>query len=284
MSELRKEAADHPRIRLGCAGIPLSCKERTIVASVPWLKGLELDAMEIRPTGAAKFKSMSEIERTVKLSEELDVELSVHSPYYTNLAAEDASRDMEKIMDWVELAKYLKAKVIVVHPGFVEGMERKEAIELAIKNLRRIRDRMRDRGMKTNLGLEVMGRPELIGNLEETLMMTKRIKHTIPVLDMAHIRVERDLTTKDELFKFMERVREAKPERWYFHFSGEKIVDGEGIYHLPVKKGDIKSEHFLEAVIKEGIDCTVISQSSLLEHDASYLKIVLERVQKRLEK
>ncbi len=271
-------------IRLGCAGIPLSCKERTVIDSMPWLNSLGLNALEIRPTGATKFNSMREIERTVKLSEELDVELSVHAPYYTNLASPDADKHIEKIMNWVELARYLKAKVVVVHPGFVVGMEKAEAIELAIKNLRKIRDRMRDRGMDAYLGLEVMGRPELIGNLEETLMMTKRIKHTIPVLDIAHIRAERDLTTKEALFQLMERVEETNPEYWYFHFSGERVVEGEGVYHLPVKKGDIRSEHFLEAVVKEGVDSTIISQSPLLEHDAAYLKIVLERVERRLEK
>ena len=283
MSELWHKGTDNLMIRLGCAGIPLSCRERTIIDSIPWLNSLGLNAMEIRPTGAAKFGSMREIERTVKLSEELDVELGVHAPYYTNLASEDCS-DVERIMNWVELARYLKARVAVVHPGFVKGMERGEAIELAIKNLRRIRDKMRDRDMDTYLGLEVMGRPDLIGNLEETLMMTKRIKHTIPVLDIAHIRAEMDLTTKDGLFQLMERVREANPDYWYFHFSGERIVDGEGVYHLPVKKGDIKSEHFLEAVVREGFDCTIISQSPLLEHDAAYLNIVLERVERRLNK
>jgi deoxyribonuclease-4 len=271
-------------IRMGCAGIPLSCRERTIIDSIPWLKTLGLNAMEIRPAGAAKFNSMREVERTAKLSQDFDVELSVHAPYYTNLASEEAGEDIERIMDWVELARHLRARAVVVHPGLVVGMEREEAIELAIKNLRRIRDRMRDRGMSTLLGLEVMGRPELIGDLEETLMMTKRIKHTIPILDLAHMRARRDMTTKEGMSEVMEMVREVKPEYWYFHISGERIEDGEGLYHTPIKKGDIKSEHFLEAVLREEIDCTIISQSPLLEHDAAYLMIVLERVKRRLEK
>jgi deoxyribonuclease-4 len=129
-----------------------------------------------------------------------------------------------------------------------------------------------------------MGRPELIGDLEETLMMTKRIKHTIPILDLAHMRARRDMTTKEGMSEVMEMVREVKPEYWYFHISGERIEDGEGLYHTPIKKGDIKSEHFLEAVLREEIDCTIISQSPLLEHDAAYLMIVLERVKRRLEK
>ena len=46
----------------------------------------------------------------------------------------------------------------------------------------------------------------------------------------------------------------------------------------PIKKGDLRFEPLAEALIEMKPNCTVISTSPLLEHDAMYMRIIHERV------
>ena len=60
-----------------------------------------------------------------------------------------------------------------------------------------------------------------------------------------------------------------RPER--YGDAGEKRL-------TPIKKGDLKFEPLAEAMAEMRPDCTVISMSPLLEHDAMYMRIIQERI------
>ena len=74
-------------IRFGPAGIPLSCKGRTLKDGIEDIHALQLDAMEVQ-----LLRPMREIPEDLslvkELGEELDVALMVHAPYYMDFLGE----------------------------------------------------------------------------------------------------------------------------------------------------------------------------------------------------
>src|SRR2546428_322116 len=62
------------------------------------------------------------------------------------------------------------------------------------------------------------------------------------------------------------------------HFSGVEHADGNELRYTPIKKGDLRFEPLAECLLDEDYDLTIVSSSPLLEHDAMYMKVILERV------
>src|SRR5438309_4922953 len=48
--------------------------------------------------------------------------------------------------------------------------------------------------------------------------------------------------------------------------------------YTPIKKGDLRFEPLAECLLDDDYDLTIVSSSPLLEHDAMYMKVILERV------
>ena len=86
-------------IRIGQAGIPLSCKGRTNKDGLVYTKQiLDLNAMEVQFVRGLYVMADEEAQFMKEYSQENDVELQVHAPYYINLAGdEEASLSFEKI-------------------------------------------------------------------------------------------------------------------------------------------------------------------------------------------
>jgi deoxyribonuclease-4 len=55
-------------------------------------------------------------------------------------------------------------------------------------------------------------------------------------------------------------------------------ADGNELRYTPIKKGDLRFEPLAECLLDEDYDLTIVSSSPLLEHDAMYMKVILERV------
>ena len=55
-------------------------------------------------------------------------------------------------------------------------------------------------------------------------------------------------------------------------------ADGNELRYTPIKKGDLRFEPLAECILDNNYDITLISGSPLLEHDAMYMKVMLERV------
>ena len=65
---------------------------------------------------------------------------------------------------------------------------------------------------------------------------------------------------------------------FYTHFSGVDYMNGNAEHYTPIKKGDFKFDFFAEIFVENEYNVTIISDSPLLEHDAMYMKLILERV------
>ena len=88
-------------IRIGQAGIPLSCKGRTNKDGIVYTKKiLDLNAMEIQFVRGLYVMEDEEAQFIHDYAKENDVELHVHAPYYINLAGsgEELDLSLEKVI------------------------------------------------------------------------------------------------------------------------------------------------------------------------------------------
>ena len=161
-------------IRIGPAGIPLSCKERTNIDGIIYTRCLGLSAMEIR--FARGFISEEEAKEIKKVAKKCDIALYVHAPYYINLAWDKRNVKMsrEKIEKTMKLGQLMGAKIATTHLGFYGDLSKKETMHRIVKNLRQIRDKMKKKVIEIPIGLETMGKKEVFGSLEEIVEVCKR--------------------------------------------------------------------------------------------------------------
>ncbi|MBN1539038.1 MAG: TIM barrel protein [Candidatus Thermoplasmatota archaeon] len=278
------------KIRFGPAGIPLSCKGRTLKDGIEDIHALQLDAMEIQ-----LLRPQREIPEDLalirELGEELDVKLSIHSPYYMDLLGDPTYRDrsMENLMWAGEMAQTLGADVLSITIGMYHERTPDEALELAVKEVRSLRDRFRKLGYDTQIGIETSGRQKVFGSLDEVLTIIKRVQRTIPVLNIPNIHSReggmlREIDDFEELFNRVRAV--TRSDSFYTHFSGVEHADGDKIMATPIKKGDLRFDPMAEMMLDhEDWEFRVISESPLLEHDAVYMKLILDRIlQRKIQK
>ena len=141
-------------VRFGPAGIPLSCKGRTLKDGLEDIYALELNAMEIQLVRGVGQK-IENAEEIKALAEELDIQLSVHTPYYMDLIGDDSdvTRSMENVKWSGIIADELGAKVVNMHIGLYGNNTKEDASEIVIKNIRYLRNWFKKEKLKPKLCL-----------------------------------------------------------------------------------------------------------------------------------
>jgi deoxyribonuclease IV len=276
------------KIRFGPAGIPLSCKGRTLKDGIEDIHALELNAMEVQLVRAVG-ECMENLDEIKELANELDVQLSVHTPYYMDLAgdAEMMQKSVDNIKWSSEIANKMGAKFVNTHVGIKHLKDDKKTLDLVIKNVRQLRDHFQKQKLKCKLGLETSGRQQVFGSLDEILTVCKRVSGVVPVLNFAHIHAYGGgCLKKPEDFQevFDKAAKVIGKKVFYTHFSGVEHEEGNKKRCTPIKKGDMRFEPLAECILENpNYEITVISGSPLLEHDAMYMKVILDRVNAKRE-
>jgi deoxyribonuclease-4 len=277
-------------IRFGPAGIPLSCKGRTLKDGIEDIHALQLDAMEVQLLRPMRDLP-EDLDLIRELGEELDVSLSVHAPYYMDLLGDEhyVQRSLDNVLWSGEVSRSLGADLCVLHVGMYHDYDKDEALEEAIKRVRWLRDKFRKMGLDIELGLETSGRQKVFGSVDEILTINKRVQRTIPVLNIPNIHAReggslREIQDFEDLFNKVED--QMKTGKFYIHFSGVDHADGDKIMGTPIKKGDLRFDPLAEMMLDhEDWEFRIISESPLLEHDAVYMKLILDRIlQRRIQK
>ena len=275
-------------ISLGPAGVPLSCKGRTLKDGVRFVHELGLNALEIQFSRGIRIDEEYAIE-TGEQARELGVSLSVHAPYYTNLGSdneETVQKSVDKVIMSGHMADTMGASVVICHPGFYTSLSKKETKERITDNATMVRDFFRDSNYKVKLGVEVMGKQQTFGTLEEILELCERVGDgVLPIVDFAHIhaRTNGGLKTKADFAKVFDTVEDRLGiETFYTYFTGVRYANNNEICHLPVKKSDLNFDLLGEVILEQGYETTIVSVSPIVEHDAIYMKIRLDRLYEKV--
>jgi deoxyribonuclease IV len=271
-------------ITFGPAGIPLSCKGRTVRDGIIYTRNLELDAMEVQFVRGIRMTE-EEAAKVRETAEEAQVELHVKAPYYINLAGDEANVEMSfnKILATGKLADLMGAETVVFHPGFYGELSKEETMQRIVKNVRELRNVFVREAWKPRLGIEIMGKRNVFGSLEEVVEVCQKVKGIVPVIDFAHIHARGNgiLQNPEDFLAVFDKLAPLKLDHHLIHFTGIHYENGNARYRLPIKKGDLKFEPLCDVLLDHGMSATIISTSPILEHDAMYMNIVFDRVKER---
>ncbi len=254
-----------------------------------WLTENKLNAFEYPFNNGIRLGD--EKARKLKtLFDNANIEVSVHGPYYINLANESdemGDKSLQYIIDSLKKMQLLGAKKLVIHAGSLMKNSREKAMELIMKRLEKLKKLLDENNIHDMFVCpETMGKHGQVGTVEEVAKMCALDERFIPTLDFGHINAYNggSLKTEDDFKNVFLTLKKYMGERFrnvHIHFS--KIMYGE--------KGEIKhldfendTEHYgpdfepLAKVLKElDINASIICESRGCQtKDAIAMKKIFE--------
>jgi len=234
-----------------------------------------LNATEIEFTHGV-YMSDELAKKCGELAKKLDVRLSVHAPYFINLASEDKKKieaSKKRILDSCERGHFLGAKYVVVHAGYYGKRSREECYQLIKKAIIDIKNEIKKRKLDIEIAPEVMGKHSQFGDLDELLRMKKETGCHL-CIDFAHLRSRNN--GKVDYETVFEKLRKAGIKSIHAHFSGIEFNEKGERKHLMSNEPDIKE--LLEWIKKSKIDATIINESPEPLKDSIKSKHILDKL------
>ena len=233
-------------------------------------------------------KNYGQLKVIGEVAKELDVKLSVHAPYYVELTGSENNPLTKKTIDSIKwaglMSKAMDGTIVVTHIGLYGSRGKKKSYENARSNLKNIMDWYKKNNIDIYLGIEMSGKQEIFGTLEECLGLAKDVPGVLPVVNFPHYhaRTGGSLREKEDFSELLDTIfKVTKDAPIYTHFSGVEHDGGNEKRLTPIKKGDLRFDPLAECIIERNLDLTVISSSPLREHDAMYMKVIFERILSR---
>lgn len=209
--------------------------------SAKWVKNLGLDCFEYSfgrgvNLSDAKALSLAEVFRGQ------GVEISVHAPYYVNLANpndEMAEKSFGYIVSSAKKVRLLGGNRVVFHPASQGSAAREDAVKLTLSRIRRLRDIVYAEGLDDiKFCPETMGKIAQIGTVEEITEFCKTDKIFTPCVDFGHVNAREQGSLKTEndyekLLSFMiAELGYEKMKDFHAHFSKIEYTARGEVRHL----------------------------------------------------
>lgn len=227
-------------------------------------------------------KDYADLQQTRSLARALDVDLTLHAPYYVDFFGSQEARERSlRQIQWASvLAEGLGARLTVTHLGFYGGGDRTDSVHDLTRIAGELSSWLKEYSHgSVRLGIEPSGHPDVFGSREEILDLAHHVKGIVPVLNLPHLAARERANFEDPalLKPLLDQFIEASGGELYLNFSGVEFY-GPGEFRLtPIKRGQLRFDPLAEILAERDYDATVISSSPLLEHDGMYMKLLYER-------
>ncbi|MBI5332361.1 MAG: TIM barrel protein [Candidatus Aenigmarchaeota archaeon] len=265
-----------PVINLGPAGSPTG----NTLDGIAKVKELELQSMEVQFTHgiAMGIELAKQIGETAKAH---GIELSVHAPYYINLASEEKEKikaSKLRILESCRRGHYFGTRrpaKIIFHPAYFGKRSKEEAFAMAKQEIEDMQDIIKKNNWNTILCPETTGKHSALGSLDEIIALAKDTKCSM-CIDLAHLYARNNgkIDYDDVLGKAM-TAKHIK--HMHFHFSGINYSAKGELNHLVLDHNpDFKP--FAQLLLKKKQDCTIISESPITWKDSLNMKRIFENL------
>jgi deoxyribonuclease IV len=208
-----------------------------------------------------------------ELARENAIVLSVHAPIAGFMGHAERGKKLNMAVGMLDhsagIAKATDAELVVFHPGFLLGRSREDAIDSVCEQLGELRERLEKKDRGVPFGIEVMGRVNELGSIDDVLEISARVAWVRPVLDFAHMHA-----TSDGAFTSVERFADVlaradsvleRGAPFHIHFSDIAFANRNETKHLPYGEGTLRAEPLGEALARFDRPATVISESPDVE-------------------
>jgi deoxyribonuclease-4 len=207
-------------------------------------------------------------ERLAEVAQQHDIALSVHAPLFAFPGHPDekkAKQALGALDRSAGIATAAGAELVVIHPGFWLGREREQALDDVVAWLQVLRERLEQKNRAAVFGLEVMGRVNELGSIDDVIYVAERLPWVRPVIDFAHMHATTDgaFTDVEAFATALESVdgilEPGAP--FHIHFSDIAYANRNETKHLPYGDGTLRAEPMRDALARFQRPATVISES-----------------------
>ena len=277
-------------IKFGPAGNGDSFPYRSSVDAPRWLAELGLNAYEyqcgkgvnIREETARKLGSAAAV---------AGVTLSLHAPYFINLANPDPE-SRKKTIGYItaacQAADWMGAKRVVIHSGALMKRTRREAMDIALPTLKEVLTACDGEGYgHISLCPETMGKINQLGDLDEVLELCTLDERLIPTVDFGHLyaRSLGELEGRAACVNMLDRIAqvlgEERASSFHSHFSKIQFTPNGGEkMHLTFAQDDFGPDPapLMEEVARRKWTPTFICESAGTQaEDALVMKVLYEK-------
>lgn len=223
--------------KFGPAGNAESFPYKSSVDAPKWLREIGLDCYEYQ---CGKGVNVGEATaRKIGLAAvEHGISLSLHAPYFINLANPDPD-SLQKTIGYITsaclAADWMGAHRIIIHSGALMKRTRREAQEIALRSIKEVVRACDDTGFAhITLCPETMGKINQLGDLDEVLELCATDERLIPCVDFGHL-YARSLGVDEGaevccrmLDRIQEILGEERAGRFHSHFSQIEFTPGGG--------------------------------------------------------
>ena len=274
------------KIFLGPAGIPTVAEDRTTEGGIKKVSELGLNCIEIEFVRNV-YLNQKKAEEVGKLAKELNIQLTVHAPYFINLLSDKKSTieaSKKRILESLDRAERMGAKAVVVHAAYYGNLSKEEAFEKMKSVTEEIFDEMKKIGInKTLLAYETMAKESQFADLDELLKLMKEMKskQLSICVDFAHLYARNN--GKIDYPNILEKLKDF--DHVYSHFSNmkynvntKKFVD----VHVPINSHP-PFEPLAEEILKRKMNITIISESPVLEQDSLKMLQIFKKLDSKFK-
>ena len=251
-----------------------------------YLAAMGLDAYEYQ-FGRGVNMTEPTAEKIGAQAKEHNIRMSVHAPYYINLANPDPEKlqnSYRYILDSMEAAVWMGGTRVVVHPGSANAPGgREEALARAEKALGIVMAMADERGLMDSVILcpELMGKINQLGNLDEVIALCRLDERLLPTIDFGHLNarthgsLQKAEDFRDVCLRIADGLGTERMKRMHIHFSRiEYTAGGEKRHHTfaDTQYGP-DFEPFAEVLCALEMDPVIICESRETQaHDALLMK------------
>jgi len=202
------------KIKLGPAGSPA----KSTFEGLSRIRELGLHEMEVQFSHGVGM-GLPLAKRIGEERKRIGIELSVHAPYYINLASEEKSKIEEskkRILDSCERANLMGASPVVFHPAYFGKRDREETFQLTKDAILDMKKTIRKNHWQVELAPETTGKHSALGSLDETIRLVKETRCGMCV-DFAHLYARN--YGRIDYAEVLDKVYKLKPNDLHCHFS-----------------------------------------------------------------
>ena len=193
-----------------------------------WLAQLGLDCYEYQ-CGKGVNVGEATARKIGAAAREAGIRLSLHAPYFINLANPDPD-SLQKTIGYItaacQAADWMGATRVVIHSGALMKRTRREALDIALASLEQVIRACDEAGFgHLTLCPETMGKLGQLGDLDEVLELCRVDARLVPCVDFGHLyartlgELDGGAAMEGILDKLERALGEERASRFHSHFS-----------------------------------------------------------------
>ena len=214
--------------KFGPAGNAESFPYKSSAEAPHWLAGLGLDCYEYQ-CGKGVNVGEETARKIGAAAREAGIALSLHAPYFINLANPDPD-SLKKTIGYItaacQAADWMGATRVVIHSGALMKRTRRQAQDIALHSLKEVVSACDGAGYgHITLCPETMGKINQLGDLDEVLELCTLDERLTPCVDFGHLyaRSLGELEGREACVRMLDRIQavlgEERASRFHSHFS-----------------------------------------------------------------